>query len=548
MPVAISPADLLLGEQFVTGVWLVFAGGIVLLAAAIANAAHLLLERANARGHELAVRIAIGGSQSRLFRLFFAEGVVYAAGALVAGLLIAIGLETLISQYEPRLFREVAGGGLVGRAFGFVGAIAVLAAIVCSVAPVFRSERRDVTAAVNHGHARTTTVRSRSMNVLVGLQAAIAALLVFGAALMGRSLFNLMSVSPGIEMARLAEVSISMPAAAYPTETARALYLSRARETLAAIPGVTGVVTSGMPILQASLMSGLPRLEGEPEVEVPAHFNTAVANVAPDYFRTMGLRLRAGRLFTSDETDVAVVGQLFAATRGNVLGKNLLLPRAKSPLLIVGVVDDVRYMGLANDKDQPPSVYLPPLTLPESKTDTFQRFIIRTDGDPASVIPAARRKLAEIDPLVPILEPQTGPDVIRRQTAQHRFVAAVLGGLAVMGFLLAMSGVYGAVALSVVRRTREIGVRMALGASAERLVRRFIAHGLRPVAIGAIGGALVIWLAAPSLEALLFRVPAHDPISGAACLGLVIVTAAIAALIPARRIARVDPAKTLRAT
>ncbi|HET9373135.1 MAG TPA: ABC transporter permease [Vicinamibacterales bacterium] len=548
-PVAISPADLLLGDQFVTGVWLVFAGGVVLLAAAIANAAHLLLERANARGHELAVRIAIGGSTSRLFRLFFAEGVVYACGALVAGLIIALGLEALISEYEPRLFRDVDGAGLAGRAFAFVAAIGAIAAIVCSVAPVFRSDRRHVTDAVNQGHGRTTAVRSRGMQVLVGLQAAVAALLVFGAMLMGRSLLNLLAVNPGIETDRLAELSISMPAATYPDDTARALFLSRAREALETLPGVTGVVTSGMPIMLASLQSGVPRLEGEPEVEVPPHANTALARVRPHYFHTLGLRLRAGRFFTDDESDVAVVGAMFAAARGNdVLGKRLLLPRSTTPLPIVGVVDDVRYMGLSNDKDQAPSVYVPAPAAPAAKTDAFQRFIIRTEGDPAAVLPAARRRLAEIDPQVPILEPQTGAQVMRRQTAQHRFVAAVLGGLAVMGFLLAMSGVYGAVALSVVRRTREIGVRMALGATAERLVRRFVAIGLRPVAIGALCGSAITWLAAPHLEALLFRVPARDPLSGASGLALVLVTAALAALGPARRIARVDPAKTLRAS
>jgi predicted permease len=548
-PIAMSPADLLLGEQFVTGVWLVFAGGIILLAAAIANAAYLLLERANARGHELGVRIAIGGSQLRLFRMFLAEGVVYAGGALLAGWLIALGLESLISSYEPRLFRDVFGAGLAGRAFGFVSVIAVLAAIICSIAPLFRSDRRQVANAVNQSHARMTAARGRSMQLLVGLQAAVAALLVFGALLMGRSLFNLLSVSPGIDTDRLAELSISMPAAAYPTDAARALYLSRAREALAAIPGVSGVVTSGMPILQLSLMSGVPRLEGEPEVEVPPHFNTAVTYVRPQYFPTMGLRLRTGRFFTAEETGVAVVGEMFAAARGHdVVGKNVLLPRSTTPLRIVGVVEDVRYMGLGNDKDQPPAVYAAADPTPREKTDAFQRFIVRTEGDPASVLPAARRKLAEIDPRVPILEPQTGPGVMRRQTAQHRLVAALLGGLAVMGFLLAMTGVYGVVALSVVRRTREIGVRMALGATAERLVRRFIALGLRPVAVGALGGALVTWLAAPSLEALLFRVPARDPWSGAAGLALVVATASLAALIPARRIARVDPARTLRSS
>jgi putative ABC transport system permease protein len=547
-PQAVAPADILLGDQFVSGVWLVFAGGLVLLAAAIANAAHLLLERANARGHELGVRLALGGSQARLVRLFFAEGLVYAAGAIVAGSLVAFGLERLIAEYEPRLFREATGAGLGGRAFTFAAAAAVLSALACTLAPVLRLERRGLTAAVSHGHGRATAQRSRAMQVLVGIQAGLAVLLVFGAALMGRSMINLLAVDPGIDTDRLVELSISLPAAAYPTDDARALYLSRALEALQAMPGAAGVVTSGMPILNASLTNGKPRLEGEPEPQVPPDATTATDYVPAHYARVMGLGVRAGRMFDDTETGVAVVSERFAAPRGGaaVIGRRLFLPRSTTPLVIVGVVNDVRYMGLGNDADTQPAVYISEATIPRRGTDAYQRFIIRTDVDPAETLATARRRLAEIDPTVPVLGPQTGPEVMRRQTAQHRFAAALVGGLAAMGFVLAMSGVYGAVALSVARRTREIGVRMALGASPHRLVGRFVVAGLRPVVAGAMLGAAGVWLAAPVLQTLLFRVSASDPVSGGVGLGLVLATAAMAALIPARRISRVDPARTLR--
>jgi hypothetical protein len=339
-----------------------------------------------------------------------------------------------------------------------------------------------------------------------------------------------------------------MPAAAYPSDAARALYLSRALAALEAIPGVTGVVTSGMPILNASLTNGVPRLEGEPEPQVPPDATTASAYVPARYAQVMGLRVTAGRMFEDAETGVAVVSHRFAAPRGggDVIGKGLLLPGSTRPLLIVGVVNDVRYMGLGNDTDTQPAVYVSAATVPERGTDPYQRFILRTEGDPDATLAAARRTIAAVDPAVPVLGPQTGNEVMRRQTAQHRFAAVLLGGLAAMGFALAMSGVYGAVALSVVRRTREIGVRMALGASRRRLVTRFVMGGLRPVVAGGFAGVLGVWLAAPALDALLFRVSIGDPLGAGAGVGLVLVTAALAALVPARRISRVDPARTLR--
>jgi predicted permease len=542
-PTAIAPADLLLGERFVTAVWLVFAGGLVLLSASIANAAHLLLERATERAHELGVRIALGGSQARLLRLFLAEGLVYAAGGLAAGALVALGLERLIAGYEPRLYLDTSGAGLAGRSFAFAAVAALACVLACTVAPLLRAERSGVALVLNGGGTRATAFRSHAMHALVGVQAALAVLLAVGAVLMGQSLTRLLSVDPGIDADRLAELSVSLPASRYPSPESRELYLSRATEALRALPGVTGVVTSGMPLMVSSEMDGLPRLDGDPDVEAPPEATTVTASVPPQYFDVLGIRLRDGRLFTDGETDVAVVSQAFAARRGGpIVGRLLYLPGSNTARRIVGVVNDVRYGGLADDSTYRPAVYLPVASRP----DSFYRFIVRTDGPPADVIAGARLVLAEIDPAMPLRSPLTGTEVIRRQTSQHRFVAVLLAGLAGLGVVLAMSGVYGAVALSVARRRREIGVRMALGAPPRRLVGRFVAAGLKPVVAGAAAGGLAVWYLAPHVETLLFRVAAHDPLSVAAGIGLVVLTALLAAAIPASRVSRLDPVRALR--
>jgi predicted permease len=547
---ATSPSALLLGEEFVTGVWLVFAGGIILLGVSIVNAGHLLLERAASRQHELGIRLALGGSRARLFRLFLAEGAVYALLALAVGAAIAVGLERAISTVEPRLYRDAAGAGLFGRAFGFAAIAGMLAALCCSIAPLARAGRRDVAHALHQHSARFTSRRSAVTPALISAQAALAVLLVFGAAVMTHSLDNLRRVDPGIDLARLAEVAVSLPSARYPTPEDRRRYFDQARAALDALPGVTGVVTSGMPLLQASLMGGVPWLDGEAVPQPPPDANTAVTYVSPDYFRIMGIRAVSGRTFAPTDARVALVDESFARTHGgNVIGRDIYLPRSRPndpPLRVIGVVNDVRYAGLSNDKVRWPAMYVP---LPPAAADdasTYRRFIVRTEGAPRDVISGARRAFAAIDLQVPVLGASTGPEVLTKQTAQHRFVAMLLGGLAAMGFLLAMGGVYGAVALTIARRKRDVGVRLALGASTNRLIGMFVRRGLRPVVIGAGLGAVAVWFAAPRIEVLLFRVPPHDPVSAVVGLGLVVSVAAVAALVPARRVCQVDPARTLR--
>jgi hypothetical protein len=270
---------------------------------------------------------------------------------------------------------------------------------------------------------------------------------------------------------------------------------------------------------------------------------SAINGVPPEYFTVTGMRMLEGRPFTADETRAVVVGHRLAARySSSVVGRTLYLPNAKEPYRIVGVVRDAALGGIADETPDMPSVYL----LDPPGAESFFRFLVRTTGDPADVIRTARARFAEIDPAVPLRSPQTGSDVIRRQTAQHRFVALLLAGLAVVGFILAMSGIYGAVALNVVRRTREVGVRMALGASANRLVRQFVASGLKPVIAGTAVGTVIVLLLAPRAGDLLFQVSPRHPLGSVTGILVVLLTGAFAAFIPSRRISRLDPATTLR--
>ncbi|MEZ5316417.1 MAG: ABC transporter permease [Vicinamibacterales bacterium] len=543
---AFAPGVAALGQPFVRGVWLVFAGGLVLLVVAVANAGHLLLARTSMRVPELAVRRALGGSRAVLLRLFAVEGLLCAAGGAAGGLEVMAGLERLIGRFEPRLFLPVAGAGLEGRAFAFMSLAGGAAALACALAPLLRVHRAELDGALTGAApGRATPARSRTTSLLVAVQAALAVLLVSGATVLARSVANLMSVDTGMTIEQLVEVPVVAPASRFPTPAARAAYFAQVEATLRSLPAVTGITTSGTPLMNTSIQAGLPYLDGEAAPEGDDSQWTGSASVPRNYFDVLGMTIVAGRGF--DEADgraVAVVNEHFARSRqGDVIGRVIHGPDDRSAFRIVGVVADTAAFGITDEAPRPVIYWPEP---PAPRTGTFERYIVRTSGDPAALARDARSRLAAIDRAVPVLAPETGPETRRRQTAQHRFVAVLLTGLAGLGLALALSGVYGAVAMSVAARRREIGVRVALGATAARVRRTIVGGGMRPVLAGAGVGLAVAWFALPAVDVLLFRVTPRDPSSAAMAVGLVVAAAVLATWWPAGRASRIDPAITLR--
>lgn len=540
---SVVPPYTFMGDAYVGGIWLVFAGSLALLLVAVVNAGHLLAARAAARRLELGVRMALGGSGARLARLFLLEGLVFALAGIAAGIGLATVFEQLMSAYEPRMFAAVVGAGLLGRALVFACAVATIAVVACSIAPTMIARSTDVrnilaTASNARGGGRS----SRWRLVFIGAQAALAVLLLTGAALMTRSFVNLTSQDTGIAVDELLTLSIRPPTSRYPTPEARADLIARVRDALATTPGISRVTTSGMPILSTSIADGEPYLDGETPPEVDVAATTGSNGAMPGYFEAMGIRLVAGRDFQPGDTQVVVVNESFAKRRsGSVLGRHLFMPRAKKAMEIVGVVADTRVFGLASDEN-PPMVYM---AASESSTD-FVRFIARATGDPATALQAARGRIAEIDPNLVLLAAETGTDILLRQTAQHRFVSVLLAVLAALGLVLAMAGLYGTVSLDVSQRVREMGLRMALGARGSQIAATILRRGLAPVVVGGAVGFGLAAFSAGRIESLLFRVPAIDPWSGAAAIGLAVAAAAVASLLPARRAGKIDPAITLR--
>jgi predicted permease len=542
---ASTPAELYLGAAFSRGVWLVFAGALGLLVVAIVNAGHLLLGRAAARSHELGVRLALGGSGLRLARLFLAEAVVYIAASMALGAGIMAALEQLIRQYEPRLFMTVDGAGLEGRAIWFILAIAGVAMLACAAVPLLRSRRHDLRSVIDTGDAvRSTSRGSRAMRALVVTQAAVAVLLLCGAGVMVRSFSNLLKVDSGMALEQLVAVGAAAPPTRYATAEARLAYLDQVRSALTTIPTVVGVTTSTMPLLDTSERTSPPWLDGETKPPEDSGASTGVSTVPVNYFDVTGIRLVEGRLFQPEDTqDVAVVNSAFAASRGGrVIGRLLYTPTGTRPYRIVGVVGDVKYWGLAETRARHQVYFLQPRLNPS----VFTRFFLRTTGDPSAVLGEARRRVGAIDRTVPVFTPQTGEDVVRQQTSQHRFAAVLLSGLAALGFALALSGVYGLIALNVSQRRREIGIRLALGATRRGVTGTIVGSGVLLVAIGGLFGVIGAWLALPYIDVLLFNVGPRDPWSVVVSLALAAVAAAAAAGVAAPRARPVDPAPTQR--
>jgi predicted permease len=541
----VDPPYGLLGDPYVRGLWMVFAGGIVLLVVAVFNTANLVLGRSASRSGEIAIRLALGGSGSRLVRLFFAESALLAGMGMLAGFVVAVFVEQSLARLEPGRLVPPGATGLQGRATLFAFALATTTAVLCALVPLLHARTGNLRARLaGGGSTRDIAHPSRLRGFLIGAQSALAVLLITGAALVGRSFASLLDVDVGLDLDHIAVLAVRAPSSIADSEEALDAFFTPIEAALRAIPGVLGITTAPNPPLAYSVRGGLPFLDGEPEPVLDGTEFVSSTGVQPGHFDVTGIPILRGRDFHDAERGVIIVNDAFARTRaGDVLGRSLRFPGDTISRTIIAVAGDVRSWGL-EDADDRIQLYYPASTT----RSAYTRLLLRTSGPPSPVLRAARARMANLFPGVPLREARTGPELIRERTARIRFVAFLLGAFAALGVVFAITGVYGAVTLDVSRRAREVSVRIALGASHHHVRSGVLRRGLRPVLLGAIAGTLAALWAGPLLESVLFRVHARDPLSLAVALVLLIAAAAAACLLPARRASRVDPATALRAT
>jgi len=527
---------------------LLAVSGVVLLIAC-ANIANLLLARSASRTGEISVRLSIGAGRGRLVSQLLTESWVLAALGGAAGLVVARWTLAGIGALLPGEAAGLLELRLNLPVVGFAAALALGTGLLFGLYPALHATRPDLASALKGqaGQPSGGRAAARFRSALVTAQIALSLALMVSAGLFARSLLNVTRVELGLEVDRLATFAIAPELNGYPPERSRALF-ERLEEELAAVPGVTGVTASMVPALAGSNWGTDVWVEGfavDPDTDNNARFN----EVGPGYFRTMGVTLLAGREFTAadagDAPKVAVVNQKFAEKFGlgrDAVGKLMSTEsEAELDIEIVGLVADAKYSDVKDEV--PPLFYLP---YRQDDRLGFLSFYLRTSLPPASILAAVPRTVAGLDPDLPVDELKTMPQQVRENVLVDRFIATLTVAFGALATLLAAVGLYGVLAYTVAQRTREMGLRMALGADRRRVLGLVLGQVARLTAIGsAIGLALALALGRLA-RSQLFELEGHDPaVLVAATVALALVALA-AGLAPARSASRIDPMVALR--
>jgi predicted permease len=527
---------------------------VLLLLIAIIDITGLLLVRSENRKREFALRVALGASSNRLLGQFAAEALVLVLAGAALGLTASHWtirlLQRLLSEEMLERMPFLAAIGWNWRIAAFALAIAALTATLFTIAPSLRLRLPEVREGLSEGARASGGVWRRLGSKLVALELATAVVLLVGAGLLTKSLDRLLSVNLGIQPDHLVTLDVSAPDASYAKAPQSAALARRLLEEIERLPGVRSAALSaeGAPLRGNGNTTWIRVLDRPWNGE---HIEAPLREVSPAYFSALHARLARGRYFSDaddkSKPDVAIINQAFA--RKYFPNEDPVAKRvggasaAPKPIEIVGLVEDVREGAL--NEDIPPVIYRPY----NQDSDTYFTLIVRTQQDERSLLPALGRVVHDIDPEIVTLHGMTMTDRIELSPFAwiQRSAAALALGFAAMALLLALIGLYGVIAYSVSQRTREIGVRIALGAE-PRTVRRMI---LREAAwlsgIGIAAGLLLSAIAASFLRKLLFGVSPWDPATMAVIAVLLAITSLFASFIPARRAAAVDPVDALRA-
>jgi predicted permease len=534
--------------------WLLSGAVTLVLLIACANVMNLLLARGAERRREVTIRLALGASRWRIVRQMLVESLLLGAISAVGGVLLA--------QWALDAFIAVSPDGLLevdetwlrvnARSLAFALGLAGATSALFGVWPAIRLSRGGAHHVVSETETRATaTTRHRDTSALVIAEVAVAFVLLVSAGLLIRSFISLLQVDPGFARSEVAVAQVFVYGQRYPDNTRRAQFFQRSLERIRALPGVSAVgVVSAMPFGRANIgIQGGFRIEGRPE-PTPDQPPTVFLTVATaGYFRAMSVPLRRGRLFAdadrADMPSVALVNELIAARywpNQDPIGQRITVTwqgRGRT-MEVVGVVGPIRHDAL--DRDARAEVFMPFAQVPFGS----MTFVTRSPSDPAALIPAIKQQIWSIDPTLPIYATATLQGLVDQSVSPRRFLMQLLSALALLAFVLAAAGIYAVLSFSIVQRTRELGVRMAIGADSPIIVRLVVGEGMRVVGVGALVGLLGALGGSQLLQASLFQVSPTDPVTLTVALGLLAGVALIACYVPARRAARVDPLVALR--
>jgi putative ABC transport system permease protein len=543
-----SLQDAVTGDARSTLLILLAAVGLILLLASV-NLGTLVLGRSIGRAREFAVRTALGASRRRLVRQLLVEQAVLSAGGALAGLLLARAALPLLMTRIPAEMPRQSEIALDAVVFGTVFGATMLISLTMALLPVAVAAP-ELQMLLRQNQSTETPARRRTLGTLVSAQVALAIVLGIGAGLMLRTLWNLQQVDPGFRPEGL--LTFRLQTTSKPMTLPQGLaYFEQVLERVRALPGVTDVgAIQHLPMSGYNWTSNVWRIEQPPPPG--SRRPTAVWRfVGWDYFRAMNIPLRAGRAFTPDDRQtsrpVAIVNDALArkefGSAAAAIGRQLMSVsgRGEETVEIVGVTTDVRFMSL--DTPAGPEMYRP-----LEQTFMFpMAFVVRTTGDTAPFAAAVRQAAFAIDPTIAVADLQPLTSLIAGTLARPRLLAMLLSVFAGVGLALGVIGVYGVVAYRVRQQEREFGIRLALGAGADRILRGVLRQGGVYAAAGLFLGIPAAFALTRLMESVVFGVTTHDPLTFT-LLPLAITAATIVACaIPARRAARVDPVATMRA-
>lgn len=541
-----------------TTLWILLGTVAFVLLIAAANVANLLLVRAESRQREMAVRSALGAGRLQVVRWFLSESALLAVAGGVLGTALAAVAVGVSIRAVPTSIPRLDELGVDVRVLAFAALITVAAALFSGLFPVLRTRRGSLSDRLREGSGRGTAGRERHRlrNGLVVTQIALALVLLIGSGLMFRSFRALRSIDPGYDAADYLTADVIVPTAEIEDPVAVDAFYRQLADRLAGLPGVVavgygnGLPLTGGPAFYSMGVEDHPR--GDDELPILASH----IRVGPGYFDALGIPLLEGRLPRADDDATGarsvVVSESFARhwwPESSPIGRRVRTGYdGEEWFTIVGVVGDAHYQGLQAPAEE--MVYWPLLVGPTDApaVSRFQAMVLRTDGDtdPLALLPALRQAVAEVNPRIPVSDPGTGRRIRDDASARTSFTMALLGSASVIALLLGLVGIYGVISYVVGQRTREIGIRMAMGATQSSVQGLVVRHGLALAGIGVGVGLVAAAGLSRTMSSVLYGVPPVDPVTYGALAVLLVAVATAASWVPAFRASRVDPSDALR--
>ncbi len=500
----------------------------------------------------MSVRVALGANRSRIIRQLLTESFLLALVGAALGILIALWGISFIANQLPDGIPRLAEASVDVRVLAFTLGVSLFTGLFCGLSPALQASRLNLTEALKEGDRRSAGGRGRLRSVLVVAEVALTLTLLVGAGLLIQSFRRVLQVDPGFNPENLLTMQVSVN---NPDGQQVAAFFDQLQENVRKLPGVRSVaISNGLPLVTANHPTFF--IEGRPLPEKGKESGSIRYTVSADYFQTMGIELLKGRVFTAHDNAatplVVVIDEALARHFGNEdpIGRRISQSSSGTPAYeVVGVVRHVEQYNLDGQEVQTPQFYLNFNQIPVDRLPGSTRrinLLTRTDVEPMSLTSAVRGQIAALNKDQPVFNVRTMDQIVDQSIAPRRFSMMLLAVFAVVALALASIGLYGMMSYSITQRTREIGLRMTLGAQRGNVLRLVIGHGMKLALAGVALGLIAAFALTRTMKNLLFGVSATDPLTFVAIALLLALVALLACWVPARRATKVDPMIALR--